>query len=513
MKTFKTFGKWSVCLALVLSLVFTSIVASAQTVEYVYGSYGSYSKIIKNWGTREQDATYLSQNAIAFYNDNNTSYAELSALAGNSALNQTPNSALYKQLQELMKDNHKKLTSYGEIRYLSPFTDCQNSAKTSTKISSLYSGTGIGPSWDGGSTWNREHCWPKSKTAYKSVDNTDRNEATDIMTVRPTSSNENTSRGNKAYGTTTNSNYFNPNHFANGQYDLRGDCARMMLYTYVRWGNTSYMWGPTGVIESKEVLLQWMEEDPVDTWELGRNDSVQSITGVRNVFVDYPEYAWLLFGEEIPNTVTTPSGIAKSGTTQTPSGNGGNTNNNNTNNNTNNNNNTNTTTPPANNQGSNTTTSKPTTNKPTTTGCSHTETEVKNYVRETCVTNGYSGDKVCKECGATVEKGAATNPSGVHNFSDWKIVKEATKKEEGIRSHTCIDCGFTETSAIISGEDSKDKNDNQNADNEGKGKNKALIIIIVIGSVVILGGAAVVVIFLIREKKKLNELEAEETIE
>ena len=69
------------------------------------------------------------------------------------------------------------------------------------------------------------------------------------------------------------------------------------------------MWGTSGVMESKSVLLEWVEEDPVDTWELGRNDSVESITGTRNVFVDYPELAFVLFGEEIPN-MTTPSGKA-----------------------------------------------------------------------------------------------------------------------------------------------------------------------------------------------------------
>jgi hypothetical protein len=63
-------------------------------------------------------------------------------------------------------------------------------------------------------------------------------------------------------------------------------------------------------MESVEVLLAWMEADPVDTWELGRNDSVQSITGTRNVFVDYPELAFLLFGEEIPADMQTPSGGA-----------------------------------------------------------------------------------------------------------------------------------------------------------------------------------------------------------
>ncbi|MBO5867158.1 MAG: hypothetical protein J6Q55_03830, partial [Clostridia bacterium] len=43
------------------------------------------------------------------------------------------------------------------------------------------------------------------------------------------------------------------------------------------------------------------------TWELGRNDAVQSITGTRNAFVDYPEYAFLLFGKAVPSNYPTPS--------------------------------------------------------------------------------------------------------------------------------------------------------------------------------------------------------------
>ena len=68
------------------------------------------------------------------------------------------------------------------------------------------------------------------------------------------------------------------------------------------------MWGASGVIESKDILLKWMEEDPVDTWELGRNDAVQAITGTRNVFVDYPELAFELFNEDVPADYDSPSG-------------------------------------------------------------------------------------------------------------------------------------------------------------------------------------------------------------
>ena len=56
------------------------------------------------------------------------------------------------------------------------------------------------------------------------------------------------------------------------------------------------------------MLLAWIEEDPVDTWELGRNDSVESILGFRNVFVDYPELAFDLFEEPVPANMQTPSG-------------------------------------------------------------------------------------------------------------------------------------------------------------------------------------------------------------
>lgn len=269
---------------------------AASTVDYVYS--GNY---IYNWGQRDTVATFLSPNAEEFYADNNTSYEILAALAGSSNVGNVPSSALYRELQSLMKKNHKKETSYNDTRGMYQYTDCQNSGKTSKKISSFYSGVLIGPNWDGGSTWNREHTWPNSKGL-------EGNDENDIMMLRPTSVSENSSRGNTAYG--ESGGYYNPNSL--GQ-QLHGDVARIMLYQYVRWGNTTKMWGTSGVMENKNVLLKWMEEDPVDTWELGRNDSVEAITGTRNVFVDYPELAFVLFDAEIPADYTTPSGKAAEG--------------------------------------------------------------------------------------------------------------------------------------------------------------------------------------------------------
>ncbi len=268
--------------------------AKAATVDYVYS--GTY---IYNWGNREELATFLSPKAEDFYDKNDTSLDSLLALDGSSSNNSVPSSTLYKKLQSIMKSNHSYQTTYAATRDKFQYTDCENSGKTSKRISSFYSGDPIGPEWDGGDTWNREHTWPNSKGDQAG------NGENDIMMLRPTAKSENGSRGNKAYGEGTT--YYNPNSESGGKHDLRGDVARIMLYQYVRWGATDKMWGSSGVIESKAILLKWMEEDPVDTWELGRNDSVQSITGTRNVFVDFPELAFDLFHEDIPNDYKSPS--------------------------------------------------------------------------------------------------------------------------------------------------------------------------------------------------------------
>lgn len=425
-----------------VGLIFSiNLSVSGATVDYVYEK-----GYIKNWGVREQVATFLSQNAEAFYRDNGTSYQALSSLAGSSNVNSVPSSALYKKLQTLMSSNHSKQTSYGETRYLFPYTDCQNSGKTSNAISSFYSGVSIGPDWDQGITWNREHSWPKSKTAYKSVQNSSINEATDIMTLRPTASSENSSRGNDAYG--IGGSYFNPNTFAGGNYDLRGDCARIALYVYVRWGNTSYMWGSGGMIQGLDVLLQWMEEDPVDTWELGRNDSVESITGTRNVFVDYPELGFLLFGTSVPANYASPSG-GKS-TTTPPAGGG-------------------TTTPPA---GGGTTTTPPSTD------CQHKNTVDIEAEAPRCDLDGYTAGKYCSDCQTYI--------------TERTIVPATGHKYTGEDDTVCDICG-----AVRELQNSAPNNDG----NKTNDKPQWWIVLVLTGGAAVIGSSVGVIVFSKKRKR------------
>ena len=291
------------CISFVPVFHIDASAAESATVNYKYSTDGN--NYVYNWGEREEEATFLSPMAEQFYKDENTSYDELSAYSGGTSQSNAPSSDLYKELRSLMAEAQDYETSYDDTRPLFKYTDCQNGGG---RISSFYSGVEIGPDWDKGATWNREHTWPNSKGDASG------NGENDIMMLRPASVRENSGRGNTAYG--KSSGFYNPNSESGGNHDLRGDVSRIVLYVYVRWGNTSSAWGSNGVMESMEVLLEWMEADPVDTWELGRNDSVQSITGTRNVFVDYPELAFLLFGEDIPD-MQTPSLEASGGCNHT----------------------------------------------------------------------------------------------------------------------------------------------------------------------------------------------------
>jgi len=383
----------------------TQEVASAAT-GYTQASdvdYNDNGEYIANWGSREEDCKFLSTYAQSFYTGN-YSFEALSANNGGSTQDNAKNSALYSALKSMMSSKHNKKTSYDETRAMYRYTDCEEGNYST--ISSFYSGTSLKGSWDSGKTWNREHTWPNSKGLGGQDEN-------DIMMLRPTSVSENSSRGNTAYG--ESSGYYHPNSESDGKYDLRGDCARIVLYVYTRWGNTSYMWGNSGVMENMSVLLKWMEADPVDTWEMGRNDAVQSITGTRNVFVDYPEFAWLLFGKNIPDNMSTPSGNANNGQGGAGGGNS-----------------------------------------------SHEHSwGAWTVVTNATTTQEGSQKRVCA-CGEeewkTIPKledsgsSSGGNSSGdehEHNYSDWIMIKEPTETEDGEKRRTCLSCGDTEIVTIF----------------------------------------------------------------
>ncbi len=421
------------------SVITTTPTGYTKASDVQYKTVGSY---IANWGARGEDGTFLSSKATSFYTGSYV-YDTLSEKSGGSSQSNAPQSALYSSLKTLMTNKHSHKTSYDETKGQYRYTDClRNDYST---ISSFYSGKSLTGTWDGAATWNREHTWPKSKE-------TNGNAKTDIMMLRPTWVQENSSRGNTAYG--ESGSYYDPGE------STRGDCARIVLYVYVRWGNTSKMWGTSGVMENMNVLLRWMEEDPVDTWEMGRNDAVQAITGTRNVFVDYPEYAWLLFGKSIPTDMPTPSGENSDETTTPP---------------------VDSTEPPVDSTEPPVDSTEPpvdsteppvdsteppvdSTEPPvdsTESTCQHVFSEWMIVIKPTETTEGLRA-RYCEKClmdqseslpkitqsGDSSGDQSEDSSGCQHVFSEWFVIKEATETEDGLRARYCEKCMMDQSEVI-----------------------------------------------------------------
>ena len=311
----KNYIKLLTFLLLIVMLLQSTVVsafgfAPVDVTVDVYAAAGQPSKYSTqyNSGQRNVVATTLNgTSADAYYNG----IYEYDVLSEKSA------SEIKSSLTTLMKNTHTYISSYDDCHYKANRTDCENENGSSNKLSLIYTSyTATQSQWNG---WNREHVWPKSLGG-----DTTTGGGADMHHIRPSDASVNSSRGNKKYGNTNGGSakyganpatgylggYYNSTYFEPVD-SVKGDVARICLYVYVRWGSN---WGATDitkVFQSVDVLLEWCELDPVDTWELGRNEVIEDIQGNRNVFIDYPEYAWLIFGKEIPSDMTTPSGEAQ----------------------------------------------------------------------------------------------------------------------------------------------------------------------------------------------------------
>lgn len=302
-------------LAVVLALALPALAAvSADTVPY-------------NTGTRHELCTALSAQAEQYYTDGAETLLKLSGSTSDSSL-ESMDSALYRALQSLMTDTMTDSVTYKSLPTYWARTDA---SQGKDGLLLFYSDTT-------GGSMSREHVWPKSRASFMQ-----QNGGSDLHHLRPEDSGVNSTRSNytmgnvlgvypdcstKAFDGKTVLWYSTKNDRVEVADNVKGDLARVLLYVYCRWGQpnlfetvASGSLPPfdgddrenTGmpVIESLDTLLEWMQEDPVDTWEMSRNDCVQQVQGNRNVFIDYPEFAWLLFGRELPADYDTPSGYAR----------------------------------------------------------------------------------------------------------------------------------------------------------------------------------------------------------
>ncbi len=290
---------------LVQCLAGTVTVSAAGTLQYNYSDSS-------NSGKRDEDATTLNGTGAADYYTGSYAFSNLSAQSSSSLL---------RSLRTLLTSTHKKNSSYDNCQDMADQTDCQNN---NGKVTLLYTNL-ITTS----TNWNREHVWPKSLGGFNTS-----GPGADMHHIRPSDNLVNNNRGSLKFGEVSGGKesiggnaasgilggYFNDTYFEPLD-NVKGDVARICLYMYVRYGAShSKCSSITNVFQSVDVLLAWCLLDPVDTWELGRNEVVEAYQGNRNVFIDYPEYAWLLFGRSVPANYTTPSNGGTGTTTpSTPS--------------------------------------------------------------------------------------------------------------------------------------------------------------------------------------------------
>ena len=391
--------------ALLLVLV---LVISSALPAFAAGQPSSYSTS-RNSGERDVVCTTLDGTRALSYYTGDYTYDKLSELSS---------SALLTSLRTLMKTTHKTQTSYSDCKNYADETDCENGNSTIITIYTSYASSQ--GEYNSGNGWNREHVWPKSLGGFNTS-----GAGADLHHIRPSENKTNGDRGNLKYGEvsggkTTVGNLSGIVGGACGSYfepldNVKGDVARICLYVYVRYGGElSKCNSITNVFQSVDVLLDWCELDPVDTWEMGRNEVVGKIQGNRNVFIDYPEFAWLLFGREIPSDMTTPSGEAKGG-----SGSSG---------------------------------------SDTPVVCQHTSTVIKNAVTATCGRNGYTGDTYCASCNAKISSGTSIPKSENHTWGEPTVTVPPTATTEGEQEELCEVCGELQITSIPKlGEDVDDK--------------------------------------------------------
>lgn len=294
----------------------------------------------------------------------------LAALAAPAALAQAPAgyydtvdpgsaATLRTTLHEVIDDHTRIPYTSGGTDTWDVLEDAQQDPSNSGRILDVYKNASYAKQGGGGSNYNREHIWPNSygfpidsgsnypftdchalrlcDISYNGIrDNAPFRECDPSCSEHPTDVNDGQGGGTGTYP--GNSNWSDGSGSTatfevwNGR---RGDVARAMLYLDVR-----YEGGTHGVTSASEpdliltddqglitgslsgsnasvahmgllsVLLDWHLEDPVDQFEIDRNNEVFGYQGNRNPFVDHPEWIGVLYlGQTLSPTLSVSPSI------------------------------------------------------------------------------------------------------------------------------------------------------------------------------------------------------------
>ena len=187
-------------------------------------------------------------------------YASLSNLSGSSLVN---------AIKALIVNTGRSTGSTDEVKSVD---------KVGSSYYLIYDGMG--------SYGNREHVWPDSKLGSVKYD---------LHNLRAANSGTNSSRGNMPFvedgKTFTGSQPYGK--FSGGWYpgdEHIGDVARIVLFVAIRFNLDLKLVGDL------QMFLQWHQMDPVNKFEINRNDKIFAIQNNRNPFIDHPELVTAYYG-------------------------------------------------------------------------------------------------------------------------------------------------------------------------------------------------------------------------
>lgn len=163
-----------------------------------------------------------------------------------------------------------------------------------TMVNLIYDNFPMSKTADGASgtaVWNKEHVVPKSW-----YNNQYPRHVGDVHNLRISNTQTNSYRSNRMFADSSGkwerigSDYFYP-----------GDVARIVMYMMVMLPDVITESKVFGNANGIMILNTWHNEDPVDAFELRRNDVLYNAQGNRNPFIDHPEMFDLIWNNTTTN--------------------------------------------------------------------------------------------------------------------------------------------------------------------------------------------------------------------
>ena len=244
------------------------------------------------------------------------------------------NTALGKSDQALMTALHQKIHGHYPIYYRNNWSKFQITDCNGNTIIDRYSNTQFTYSTDQcgtysgvGDCYNREHSVPNSWWGGSNGDTDTMYH--DLYHIYPVDGFVNNQRSSYPYGDCNNGTVYGTGKLGNCTHsgysgivfevadEYKGDFARTFFYMVVRYMNRVGSWtsnlGSVVFTNSSykhltpwaiSQLMEWHRNDPVSTLETTRNEAVYGIQHNRNPFIDHPELAEYLWGNQTGNAWT-----------------------------------------------------------------------------------------------------------------------------------------------------------------------------------------------------------------